>query len=239
MSKRVQARKEAARLLREQEAAQKRRQRTLWTAAIAVAALVLAGIVGWGVYQSQHSGDYATPKGAVANGAGLPVSDGPVTVDVYLDYMCPACKQFEQSSATTLDQWVSQGKVKLVLHPLAFLNRFSNGTQYSTRSAAAAACANDGGKLWEYSKALYNQQPAEGSSGLTDDQLIQIGGSVGLVDPSFASCVRDGKYTSWTQHANDEAAKRKINATPTVYVDGKQIEPTVSALTSAVDAAGK
>jgi len=239
MSKRVQARNEAARLLREQEAAQRRRQRTLWTAAIAVAALVLAGIVGWGVYQNQHSGDYTTPKGAVANGAGLPVSDGPVTVDVYYDYMCPFCKQFEQSSASALDQWMSQGKVKLVLHPLGFLDRYSNGTQYSTRSAAAAACANDGGKLWEYSKALYDQQPKEGSNGLSDDQLIQIGGGVGLVDPSFATCVRDGTYHSWVGHANDEAAKRKINSTPTVFVNGQKIDPTVSALTSAVEAAGK
>jgi 2-hydroxychromene-2-carboxylate isomerase len=88
-----------------------------------------------------------------------------------------------------------------------------------------------------YIQALYARQPAEGGPGLSDDELIQVGGSVGLVDPAFAKCVRDGDYRTWTQHVTDAASERGVTGTPTVYVGGMQTEPTAAAITAAVAAA--
>ena len=214
----------------------------MWTTAIALAVLVIAGLIGWGVWQSQKSDSYAAPAGITDDGgkdAGvLAAGTGPVTVEVYLDFQCPVCKQLEASVGPTIDQLVAQQKIKLVWHPLGFLDSLST-TDYSTRSASAAGCASDGGKLKSYGDALFAQQPPEGGPGLSDDTLIQIGETVGLTQPSFAQCVRDGKYGNWVAHVNDLAARRGVNGTPTVFVNGTQLtDRTPAGLTAAVNAAG-
>lgn len=229
-------RKQSARVVREQLARERRRRRALWTSVVAVAALVIAGMIGWGVYASQRSGEFNTPRGAADDGTGIVVGSGPVTVDVYEDFICPACRRFEESAGGTLDRLVADGKARIVYHPVAYLDRFST-TDYSSRSSAASGCAADGGKFREYAEALFDQQPPEGGAGLSDDQLIQIGTSVGLDSGSFGSCVRDGRYQTWTDHVTDAASERGVNATPTVLVAGSPVDASAEAITAAVQKA--
>jgi protein-disulfide isomerase len=231
-------RKQAARVVREQLARERRRKRTLWTSVVAVAALVIAGMIGWAVYSSQRSADFLAPRGANEGGTGIVVGSGPVTVDVYEDFICPACGQFERSSGATLDQLVADGEASIVYHPVAFLDRAST-TRYSTRSSAASGCAADGGKYREYAKALFARQPAEGSAGLSDDELISIGTSMGLDQDTFGSCVREGTYRSWTEHVTDAASGRGVTGTPTVLVAGAPVQASSEAITAAVQAVGK
>ncbi|MEW2477138.1 thioredoxin domain-containing protein [Micromonospora gifhornensis] len=232
-------RKDAARVVREQLARERRRKRTLWVSIGAVAVLVVAGLIGWSVWSSQSSGTFVAPPGATEDGTGIVVGSGPVTIDVYEDYLCPACKQFEQTSGATIEQLVSDGKARVVYHPVAYLNRFSS-TQYSTRASAASGCAAEGGKFTEFSKALFDKQPPENGAQLSDNELIDIGAGVGLNRDSFGSCVRDGKYKPWTSHVSEEATKANVTGTPTVLVNGEQVrEWTPENITAAVEAAGR
>jgi protein-disulfide isomerase len=236
VSKRV-GQKQAARFIREQQARDARRRRQVIVSVVAVAVLLIAGLVGWGVYASQHKDSYTAPATASSQADGLVIGGGPVTVDIYLDFMCPVCKQYEDQAGQTLNQLVADNKIRLVYHPVAFLDRASSGTQYSTRSSASSACASDQGKLAAYVAALYAHQPAEGSNGLTDEQMISIANGAGLTDPSFGQCVKDGKYLGWVTHVTDTATERGVNGTPTVFVAGKQVSNTVAALTAAVNTA--
>ncbi|MDQ7904711.1 thioredoxin domain-containing protein [Phytohabitans sp. ZYX-F-186] len=224
--------KQAARMVRDQIARERRRSRTLWASVAAVAVLVVAGLIGWGVVASQDSGEFTAPAGAVEDGTGIKVGSGPVQIDIYEDFICPACGQFEQQTGAAIDQLVADGKAAVVYHPLAFLDRYST-TDYSTRASAASGAAAEGGKFREYAKALFAQQPAEGSAGLSDDKLIEIGRSVGLGD-AFAQAVRDGKYKPWTAHVTDAASEDGVNGTPTVRVGGKDVQPTTEAIQAAV-----
>lgn len=234
------AQKQAARVAREQLAQQQRRRRTWWTSLAVVAALLAAALLGWGLYTGQQeTGPVRTPPGAVDDGTAFAIGNGPVPIDVYADFLCPACKQFEQASGATLDQLVTEGKARVVYHPIAILDRMSAEGDYSTRAAAASACAAVGGRFDEYHKALFAQQPAEGGPGLTDGRLIELGTSVGLTG-DFASCVRDGTYRSWAARATEVASGRGVTGTPTVLVAGKRVEqPAPAALTAAVTAATK
>ncbi|MEV6690446.1 thioredoxin domain-containing protein [Micromonospora sp. NPDC051196] len=232
-------RKDAARVVREQLARERRRKRTLWVSIGAVAVLVVAGLIGWSVWSSQSSGEFTAPPGATEDGTGIVVGSGPVTIDVYEDYLCPACKQFEQTSGATIEQLVSDGKARVVYHPVAYLNRFSS-TEYSTRSSAASGCAAEGGKFTEFSKALFAKQPPENGAQLSNDELIDIGVEVGLNRDSFGSCVRDGKYKPWTAHVSEEATRANVTGTPTVLVNDEQVrEWTPENITAAVEAAGR
>lgn len=231
--------KTAARVVREQIARERRRKRTLWTTIAAVAVLVIAGLIGWSVFSSQRAKEFTAPPGANGPGTGIVIGDGPVTIDLYEDYLCPVCKQFQQTSGSTINQLVSDGKAKVVFHPVAFLNRFST-TEYSTRSAAAAGCAAKGGKFKEFTDVLFERQPPEGSAGLSNDELIDIGAGVGLNKDDFGSCVKDGTYKPWTEHVTDDASKAGVTGTPTIRVNGKDVEDrSPEGIKAAVEAAGK
>ena len=232
-------RKDAARVVREQIAREKRRKRTLWTSIAAVLVLVIAGGIGWAVYSSQKSDEFTAPPGANDTGTGIVLGTGPVTIDLYEDYLCPACKQFQQINGETLNQLVSEGKARLVFHPVAFLNRFST-TEYSTRSSAASGCAAQGGKFREFTDQLFAKQPPEGGAGLSNDELVDIGAGVGLNRDEFASCVSDGTYRPWTEHVTDEASKSGVTGTPTIKVNGSELQDrSPEGIKSAVEAAGK
>jgi len=236
MSSRVNQ-KQANQMVRAQLAKEQRRRRALITALIAVAVLVAAGLIGWGIYTHQKSTGYETPVNATADGMGLIAAKGPVTVEIYQDYMCPYCGMFEKEAQATIDKLVSDGKIQLTIHPIAILDEASNGTKYSTRASAAAACASDAGKLLPYNSALYANQPQEGSDGLTTDKLVQIGTSVGLGN-DFESCVKSGTYLTWVPQVTDAASRRGIQGTPTVYVAGKRLDqPSAEGLLAAVNAA--
>lgn len=231
--------KSANRVVREQLAREKRRTQVLWTTVAAVSVLLLAGLIGWSVWSSQRTGDYTAPPGANKAATGIALGDGPVTVDIYEDFICPGCGQFEQLSGAALDKLVEEGKATVVYHPVAFLDRFST-TDYSTRSSAASGCAAKGGKFREYAKGLFEKQPPEGGAGLSNDELADIAANVGLDKDEFSSCLKDGTYKSWTAHVTEEASKAGVDRTPTVLVNGKPLEDTrPEGITAAVDAAKK
>jgi protein-disulfide isomerase len=239
MSKR-EPQKQANSFVRARLAQERRRRRTIVTSVVAVLVLVIAGLAAWAIYRSRTPGSYATPAHAVQDNSGIPISSGKVQVDAWVDFLCPICRNFETSAQSTIDSLVSSNKITMVYHPVAILDRSTNPAGYSTRAGAASGCAADLGKFPEFLKALYAQQPAEGSAGLSDDQLIQIGGSVGLIDPTFAKCVRDGKYKTWVTHNTDVFSQKGYQGTPTVLVAGKMLNaPDAQSLQSAVDAAGK
>jgi protein-disulfide isomerase len=211
--------KQANRMVREQLAKEQRRRTTVWTSAAAAVVLLLAAVIGYGFFAGQRSGEVFTPASATADGSGFSVGTGPVTVDVYEDFMCPACGEFESGAGPTLTELIADGKITAVYHPIAILDRFSQGTAYSTRASGAAACAADGGKFTEYHQALFENRPDEGTTGLDDDRLISLGTGLGLGE-SFTQCVKDGRYKTWSAQITDKASERGVTGTPTVYVAG-------------------
>lgn len=232
-------RRDAARVVREQLARERRRRRTLWTSVVAVAVLVIAGLVGWSVWSGQRADDWTAPTGANEAGTGVVAGSGPVTVDIYEDFLCPVCRTFEEASGATIGQLITEGKIKVVYHPVAYLNRYST-TEYSTRSSAAAGCAAEGGKYREYAEALFDRQPPEGGAGLSDDELTEIAAGVGIDRAGFASCLREGTFKPWTEHVTAEASKAGITGTPTILVDGEQLaDRTPEGIKAAVEAAGQ
>ncbi|NUT34548.1 MAG: thioredoxin domain-containing protein [Hamadaea sp.] len=235
MSKRVQEQRQAARMVREQLAREKRRKRTMWIALGVVAVLAIGGMIGYAIYAGQKPTSYNTPAHANADGTAIVTGSGPVKVDIYQDYLCPYCRQFHDSAGAALTQMAEQGQITLAIHPVAILDRASTN-EYSTRSAAASGCAADGGKFFEFNDALYANQPAEGTAGPTDEQLIATGTGLGLTD-TFATCVNDGTYMTWPEHTTDAFSAAGLSGTPSVLVNGTKVDPTLAAVQAAVAAA--
>lgn len=189
--------------------------------------------------QSQRGvpdGPAAVPAGAV-DGTGFVVGSetAPVTVEVYEDFQCPACRAFEQTSGPVLDSLVDAGTARVIYRPIAFLDRAST-TRYSTRALNAAACAADAGAFTSIHQRLWTVQPPEGTPGLSDEELIRLGADSGADGADYARCVRDLRYQPWTRQVTDEASKRGINATPTVLVNGQALQaPTPDTVRAAIE----
>jgi len=205
-----------------------RRQRTL-VVAITVA-VVVALVVGVGIIvQQARSGaaeDAAGPPGLSQNGGlVLGATDAPATVTTYVDYMCPACKAFETENGPLLDELRDKGQVKVEYVPIAILDRFSQGTRYSTRSAGAAYCVaeHDPDALPAFTSAMYENQPEEGSTGMPTTQIAQIASLTGVGEPG-QRCITDETYNGYAAAVTDQASQDGVQGTPTVLVDGKPLE---------------
>lgn len=203
-----------------------------------VVVLLFAGAVGFGIYYTQHqkqdTAAVAIPGGATADGIPVGHANAPATVDLYVDFQCPICRQYEQRSGPTLEGFIASGAARVVYHPVAFLDRVSAG--YSSRASAAAGCASQEGVFPAFLKAMYANQPPEGGTGLPPDKIISLGQQAGA-GPGFAQCVNANTFGPWAAALTETASKAGVNATPTVKVNGQEIDNTDEALRQAVQAA--
>jgi protein-disulfide isomerase len=171
------------------------------------------------------------PAHTAPDADGITLGGGPIGVDIYIDFMCPFCRMFEERHGPAVDELVVRGLITLVYHPLGVLDRLST-TRYSTRASAASGCASDGGRFLDYLYTLFDNQPPEQSAGLSDDELAQLGVQTGLSE-DFARCVMQGAYIEWAEYLTARALARGVNGTPSVYVDGMRVPASEDAIVSA------
>lgn len=169
-----------------------------------------------------------TDTGAVRIGK----PDAKVTVRVIADLQCPACKAFEAANAQALTDAVDNGTAIVEYNVISFLDKAST-TKYSSRAANASFCVaeSDPTKYLNWLTTMFAQQPAEGSAGLTDDQLITIAQQAGYPDPAVAQCIKDNKYSKYVQVKTTAVFDTGIQSTPSVFVNGKQIQSSQELMT--------
>ena len=140
-------------------------------------------------------------------------------VDIYEDFQCPVCQQFEALNGEYINTLIEDKKAIVKFHTLSFIG------PESVRAANAAACSNDENKFLDFHLGLWANQPAaENSSEWTNDRLIAIGEAAGLTSSTFKSCVKDMKYEGWVSKVAEAGSKAGVNSTPTVFVNGKEID---------------
>jgi protein-disulfide isomerase len=138
------------------------------------------------------------------------------------------------SAESTLDTLLAQGLIRLVRHPMNFLDEISP-TRYWSRAAAASAAASDAGMFHEYARVLFEDQPPEGGPGLSDGQLIELGEGIGISDPQFAATIRRGTYLPWPSFVTQRAIARGVAGTPSVFVDGIPVPARPGPIVAAVE----
>jgi protein-disulfide isomerase/uncharacterized membrane protein YphA (DoxX/SURF4 family) len=204
--------------------------------------VVLVSLIGIGVQASRAKivGDETATNASAQYGVTVG-HNAPATMDVFEDFQCPICNQFEQTTGPAIQKAISAGQVQVRYHLMSFLDGSSNGNKYSSRAANAAICASDVNtqvfKL--YHDELYgkdskgvNFQPAEGSNGKTDVELTDLAAGAKITGDNlttFSSCVTSNQHSPLVQAMTDNASKRGITGTPTLYVNGKKLADTDTA----------
>lgn len=185
---------------------------------VAVAALVIGVVVQSSRSKSENS-KVVTPKHALGpnNSEIEGAKSAPVLVQEYADFQCPTCKQFHDRMNSTVNDLVRAKKIRFAYTFFPFLG------DESVRAASAAMCAGDQDKFFPYADLLYTNQAAENSGFLTPDQLVSFGEQAGITGSAFDTfekCVRAGTYEGFARQQAENASKRGVNSTPTVFVTG-------------------
>lgn len=258
-NERREAAREKARILREEQRKRERRNKILIQGGIIVAVLAIAALIGTLIFQSVRPAGPG-PQNMASDGILLTAGEGggivavetpalaageeptPTEPDesgevanivVYLDYLCPFCGQFEATNSESIRTMVEEGAATLEVHPIAILTNKSSGTQYSLRAANAAACVaeNSPDSFFDFNALMFANQPEEGTSGLTNDEIKAIAEQAGASDLStIERCIDDVQFKSWVQEATNRALSQPvpnselpaITGTPTVLVNGQQ-----------------
>ena len=200
-----------------------------------VAIVAVVGGVIW-VQQSNENevtgGGNALPVGVTALGAGFPgfadvtPAAGAPTLDVYADFQCPACAQFESILGPTIVDLGSQGKAKVVYHMKNFLDD-NLGNDSSTRAANAAFCAADTGKFEEFHTQVFANQPATEGDGFTDAQLTSFAEASGITGEALTTwqqCVDADKYVDYVNSVEEQSFEDGVRGTPTIRINGEIVE---------------
>ncbi|WP_290474633.1 thioredoxin domain-containing protein [Leifsonia sp. 71-9] len=250
--------RETARLMREEAAKKAKRRKIVIQSSVIVGVIAVLTVVGLIVYSGvSASSNVANPKNMLSGGILLTQSDQAVTtaaisggdaptpttqkldgktahIQIWLDYQCPYCDQFETTNSAQMKQMMADGTATLEIHPVAILDSAKNN-KYSTRAAAAASCvANyEPDKFFDINSALFANQPDESTgSGLTNAEMLKLFKDAGVESKQITDCVNNQTYAQFVTNRTKDATTNKqlVNAstggfgTPTVFVNGERYQ---------------
>lgn len=148
--------------------------------------------------------------------------NAPVTIDVFADFQCPYCAQFEPVLQQLAGPYIDTGKVKLVYHNFTLI-----GPESDT-AAQAALCAADQNKFWMFANDLFKHQGTENSGVFSGANLKGLAAAAGLNTSTFNSCLDSGKYKSTLAQSQAEGDQKGVKATPSFAVNGQMHEGGVT-----------
>lgn len=173
------------------------------------------GVIVTNLVPSATNGDTLATPTPDASDAGTeetptpePTASERVDIHIYVDYLSPDAGEFERANARQLANWINEGAVTVSYHPVALLTASSNGTKYSLRAAAAAACVatHSPDQFYAFNHDLLDDQPKVGSDGLSDVELADVAGAVGVDNTkAVRSCIEDADFVTWAKEATTRA----------------------------------
>jgi protein-disulfide isomerase len=215
--------RETLRRQQEQAARRARERRWLTIVAIGLVVVVVGGIVGFQLWRSSRapSSVPATVSGfapvSIVNGKPivLGAADAPVKLQLFEDFHCPHCADFERELGPTITAEQQAGKVAVELYPMSFID------QGSASAANAMACAAENGFGQEYYLGLF----ANPDLAWSDSQLQALATKVSSSVPSgFGTCVTTKAHQPWVDSINAAAQAVSVESTPTLWIDKSPVD---------------
>jgi protein-disulfide isomerase len=135
--------------------------------------------------------------------------DAPVTIVEFSDFQCPFCFQAYWTIKNVMAKYGAKVKLSYRDMPLDGAQADPNGT------AAAARCAGEQGKYWEYHDLLYENQDAIGPRAFRE-----FAGDLKLDATRFDSCLESAKFRASIQEDFQEGLRLGITGTPYFFING-------------------
>jgi len=177
--------------------------------------VVVVILVVWGLNSDASTPNYSNSNNNVDSPR--PFKGNPearVVLTEFSDFQCPACKSAATLVNSLAERYNEQIKIEYKHFPLTRIhtNAFN--------AALAAECANDQGKFWEMHDKIYENQ-----ENLKKKDLKLYASKIeGIDTTSFDACLDSRAKTDVVNKDIDEANSLKLNATPTFFLNGKEVE---------------
>lgn len=213
-------------LIKERRQQQRRRQRLTMILIIAGGALLIAGLLVAPSIRNQLApvGDIVqiTPEARpMVDGKALGDPNAPVTIEVYEDFQCPACRNFTHDVEPLIIQnYVASGQVRYIYRQFPFLDNSVPG-QESHQAANASMCALEQGRFWDYHDMLFANWNGENQGAFTDKRLVAFAEALGLNMDEFNSCFESNKYQDAIQEDITSGRQLGVTGTPSVVINGQ------------------
>jgi protein-disulfide isomerase len=155
-------------------------------------------------------------SGLPTDGFALGWADAPVTIDLYEDFQCPACRQWgELVFPELVANELADGTARLVFHDFAFI-----GPESFTAARAGHAAANQN-RFWDLWSTLYANLGPENGGTLTPGRLVEMAQGLGLDVDRFSADLAPGASGPAVDASNAAAHDLGVNSTPTIVIDGQ------------------
>ena len=154
--------------------------------------------------------------------------EAPITLVIFTDYQCPSCAAIHPALERLVQEYGD--KVRLVARDFPLSQHVE-----AFKAAEAAEAAREQGKYWEYVQLLMRNQSA-----LSMDKLKDYATELALDRSRFDSALESGKFAATIQRDIEEGMKLGINATPTLFINGRRVSAkSFEELKASVEAAFK
>jgi protein-disulfide isomerase len=146
-------------------------------------------------------------------------------LEVFEDFQCPICHEFEKASGNTVKRLAAQGKVNVLYYPFWLFKQQTDPIKSNSERAANAALCAPADKWIQYHDVIFKNQPAEGSKGFSNKDLIGWAKDLGFDTPQFEQCVNGNQKQSQVDAMTNFAEQnRKVTGTPTVFLNGQSVD---------------
>jgi protein-disulfide isomerase len=145
-------------------------------------------------------------------------------LEVYEDFQCPVCLEFERGNGKVARQAVLRGEIALLIHPMTIFSQ-SPMHENSHRALSASLCVTDPEKWLPYHDALYAGQPDETQDGgFAIPDLVALAEKAGIPTDDFAACLTSEDTSDKADEMSSVALRNAVQGTPTVRIDGQDID---------------
>lgn len=242
------AAREKLRLQREKEAKRAKVRRQLLVGGGVLALLAVAGGVAFAVNAASTPSYWeAAAKDKLVKPANTSGTDGTTviigdvnnknTVEEYEDLRCPVCAAYEQAAGAAVLKDAEDGKYKISYTFGTFLDGSQGGSGSKKALSALGAALNVSTDAFNayhtllYSKDVHPDETVDTFN--SADKLISLAQQVPELknNTKFSDAVKNGTFDKWALTMSDKFDASGVTATPTVKVNGKDVQ--VSGLSSA------
>lgn len=147
------------------------------------------------------------------------LSKAKVVLIEYSDYECPFCSRHHPTMQEIYDTYGDDVAWVYRHFPLSFHPE-------AKPAALAAECADEQGKFWEYTDALFENQDSLG-----DSYYPKLAQELGLNVAQFTDCWESEKYLSVITADMASGRAAGVSGTPATFVNGQMVSGAVDVAT--------